>query len=110
MTAWTVTAIQHRMLGPMIRLAFAEGPSFDLTAQEAGLLSRALAGVREGKSKVEEVYMSPIASNGDFSGKVGPDGISVAAEAPIALGWDAVGQMSSALAAVAAELGAASPA
>ncbi|MHB8883865.1 MAG: hypothetical protein ACYC5H_02040 [Methylovirgula sp.] len=101
MSAWTVTAVSHRMLGPMIRLEFGAGPGFDLTAQEAGILARALAAVREGKSPVDEVYMSPIASNGDFSGKVGPDGINVAAAEPIPLGWDEVGKMAAALAALA---------
>ncbi|QXX73798.1 hypothetical protein [Methylovirgula sp. HY1] len=101
MSAWTVTAVSHRMLGPMIRLEFGEGPGFDLTAQEAGILARALAAVREGKSPVDEVYMSPIASNGDFSGKVAPDGINVAAAEPISLGWDEVDKMAAALAALA---------
>ncbi|MGO9134189.1 MAG: hypothetical protein ACLP8A_09110 [Methylovirgula sp.] len=98
MSLWSVTAIDHRMLGPMIRLDFPGDLVFDLTAQEAGILARALAAVREGKSKVDEVYMSPIASNGDFSGKVGADGISLAAAAPIALGWDEVGKLAAALA------------
>jgi hypothetical protein len=100
MSIWSVTAVSHRMLGPMIRLEFPGRISFDLTAQEAGLLARALAGVREGKSAVEEVYMSPIASNGDFSGKVGADGISVAAGEPIVLAWDEVGKIAAALAAL----------
>jgi hypothetical protein len=84
----------------MIRLEFPGQLGFDLTVQEASILARALAAVREGKSAVDEVYMSPIASNGDFSGKVGTDGISVAADAPIALGWDEVGKMAAALAAL----------
>lgn len=101
MSAWSVTAVSHRMLGAMIRLEFGDRLGFDLTAQEAGILARALAAVREGKSPVDEVYMSPIASNGDFSGKVGPDGINVAAATPISLGWDEVGKMAAALAALA---------
>lgn len=100
MSLWSVTAIEHRMLGPMIRLDVA-GLGFDLTAQEAAILSRALAAVREGKSQVDEVYMSPIASNGDFSGKVGGDCISVAAEPPIALAWEEVGKLAAALAGLA---------
>lgn len=101
MSQWSVAAVNHRMLGPMIRLEFPGKLSFDLTAQEAGILSRALAAVREGKSPVDEVYMSPIASNGDFSGKVGSDGVLVAANAPIALPWDEVGKLAAALAALA---------
>ncbi len=100
MSSWSVAAVSHRMLGPMIRLEFGGRLSFDLTAQEAGILARALAAVREGKSPVDEVYMSPIASNGDFSGKVGPAGISVAAVPPIAVGWDEVGKIANALAAL----------
>lgn len=101
MSTWSVTAVSHRLLGPMIRLEFAGQLGFDLTAQEAGILARALAAVREGNSPVDEVYMSPIASNGDFSGKVGADGISVATADPIAIGWDEVGKMAAALAALA---------
>jgi hypothetical protein len=101
MSVWSVNAVSHRLLGPMIKLEFVDGPGFDLTAQEAGILAKALAAVREGKSPVDEVYMSPIASNGDFSGKVGPDGVSIAAASPIALGWEEVGKLAAALAALA---------
>lgn len=100
MRPWTVTAVDHRMLGPMVRLEFARRLGFDLTAQEAGILARALAAVREGKSKVDEVYMSPIASDADFSGKVGSDGVTVGATEPIALPWEEVGALAAALAAL----------
>lgn len=105
MNIWSVTAIDHRMLGPMIRLAFQDRLSFDLTAQEAGILARALAAVKDGTSTVDEVYMSPIASDGDFSGKVGCDGMSVAADPPFALAWDEVGKIAAALAGLAAPPG-----
>ncbi len=103
MSQWSVTAVSHRLLGPMIRLEFGGALGFDLTTQEAGILARALAAVRDGKSPVDEVYMSPIASNGDFSGKVGPEGLNVAAAEPIAIGWDEVGKIAAALAETAGE-------
>jgi hypothetical protein len=87
-----------------VRLTVTDGLVFDLTKQEAGILSRALAAVRDGRSKVDEVYMSPIASDGDFSGKVMSDGILVASKnQPVHLEWSAVGEIAGALAAFAPE-------
>jgi len=51
-----VAAFVHRGLGPMIRLTIIEGYSFDLTYQEAQILSRALAAVKAKTSSVEDVY------------------------------------------------------
>jgi hypothetical protein len=95
-----VAAFAHRGLGPMIRLTIVEGYSFDLTYQEAQILSRALAAVNAKTSSVEDVYMSPIASDGDFFAKVLPDGIAFEAKTPpVTLTWPEVGEMAQALAA-----------
>jgi hypothetical protein len=98
-----VTAFAHRGLGPMIRLTIVEGYRFDLTYQEAQILSRALAAVKNKTSSVADVYMSPIASDGDFFAKVLPDGILFEAPTPpINLTWLQVGEMAEALAAASA--------
>jgi hypothetical protein len=93
-----VAAFAHRGLGPMIRLTVVEGYRFDLTHQEAQILSRALAAVKNKTSPVDEVYMSPIASDGDFFAKVLPEGILFEAHIPpISLTWTQVGEMADAL-------------
>jgi hypothetical protein len=103
-TSASAAAFNHRGLGPMIRLTLGEGPSFDLTPLEARTLSRALAAVRAGKSKVDEVYMSPIASDHDFFAKVASDGLVLEAFSPaIKLGWEAVGGIAGLLADLAPE-------
>ncbi|HYP57454.1 MAG TPA: hypothetical protein VEQ35_04125 [Beijerinckia sp.] len=104
MTASLAVPFIHRGLGPMIRLTVAEGLSFDLTPQEARILSRAMAAVREGKSKVDEIYMSPIAADADFSAKVTPDGLLLETrQPPHAIAWDEVGTLAASLAALAPE-------
>jgi hypothetical protein len=86
----------------MIRLTVRDGVSVDLTTEEARTLSRAMAAVRDGKSKVDEIYMSPIASDRDFVAKVLDDGLSVAAkEGDIRLEWGEVGTISQSLATLA---------
>jgi hypothetical protein len=87
-------AFIHRGLGGMIRLHLGENLTFNLTPQEARTLARALAAVRTGKSKVEDVYMSPIASDGDFFAKVTEDGLVLEATPKIdPLGWEEVGKI-----------------
>jgi hypothetical protein len=94
-----VAVFSHRGLGQMIRLTIIEGYTFDLTLQEAQILSRALAAVKDKKSPVDEVYMSPIASDGDFAGKVLPDGLLFEAKTPpIKLSWLEIGHIAEALA------------
>jgi hypothetical protein len=98
-----VAVFSHRGLGQMIRLTVVAGYVFDLTFQEAQILSRALAAVKEKKSSVDEVYMSPIASDGDFAAKVLTDGVVFEAKTPpVRLSWTEVGQMAQALAAASA--------
>jgi len=88
----------------MVRLTVIQGYAFDLTLQEAQILSRALNAVKDKKSPVDEVYMSPVASDGDFSAKVLPDGLILeGATPPVSLSWPEVGQMAQALAAASQE-------
>lgn len=95
----SVAPFTHRALGAMLRLTVAQGLSFDLTHQEAQTLARAMKAVAEGKSEVDEIYMSPIASDRDFSAKVTPDGLVLEAlDPPLRLAWPAVAAMAAALA------------
>jgi hypothetical protein len=100
MSEGPVAPITHRALGAMLRLTLAEGLSFDLTFEEARTLSRAMKAVAEGKSAVDEIYMSPIASDHDFSGKVTEGGLVLEAAGPaIHLAWPEVATLAAALAA-----------
>lgn len=99
MTKSSVAPITHRGLGAMLRLSIDDGLSFDLTHEEARTLARAMKAVTEGKSKVADIYMSPIACDRDFSAKVTPDGLALEArEPPLHLGWPEVGAIAAALA------------
>jgi hypothetical protein len=99
-SAGSVAAFAHRGLGPMLRLTLAEGLSFDLTHEEARTLSRAFAAVAAGKSTVDEIYMSPIASDHDFSAKVTAEGLVLEATSPpLRLAWPEVATLAAALAA-----------
>lgn len=87
-------AYNHRGLGEMIRLHLGGTLSFNLTPLEARTLARALAAVRAGKSKVEDVYMSPIASDYDFFAKVMSDGLELESTPKIEpLGWEEVSKI-----------------
>jgi hypothetical protein len=94
----------HRVLGRMVRLMVADGFCVNLTFQEARTLARALAAVKDKRSSVDEVYLSPIGSDGDFHAKVSPDGLVIdATNPPLVLDWSEVGVIADALAATAPE-------
>jgi hypothetical protein len=94
----------HRALGRMVRLTVVAGYGFNLTFQEARTLARALAAVKDKRSSVDEVYLSPIGSDGDFHAKVSPDGLVIdATNPPLVLDWSDVGAIADALAAAAPE-------
>ena len=94
----------HRALGPMVRLTVADGYRFNLTFQEALTLARALAAVKDKRSSVDEVYLSPIGSDGDFHAKVRADGLVIdALSPPLVLDWSKVGAIADALAAAVPE-------
>jgi hypothetical protein len=67
----------HRAFGRLIRLTLESDTRLDFTAEEAATVSRALTAVREGRSTEREIYMSPIASDHDFSGTVLAEGVRV---------------------------------
>lgn len=95
----TVAQIEHRALGAMLRLTLADGASFDLTHQEARTLARAMKAVVDGKGRVDEIYMSPIASDRDFSAKVTAGGLLLEQHVPPrCLTWTEVASVAAALA------------
>jgi hypothetical protein len=98
-----VERVSHRMLREMLRMTLSEGLSLDLTPQEAQTLSRALAAVARDWRRTDVVYLSPIASDGDFSAAVGAEGLDVEmVEGPHRLDWIDVAELAARLAAGAA--------
>ena len=67
----------HRAFGRLIRLTLDSDTRLDFTAEEAATVSRALTAVREGRSTEREIYMSPTASDHDFSSTVLAEGVRV---------------------------------
>jgi hypothetical protein len=89
-----VTQSVHRAFGRLIRLTLDTNIRLDFTAEEAATVSRALTAVREGRSAEREIYMSPIASDHEFSGTVLPHGIRIAiAGTTLDLDWDGVDRL-----------------
>ena len=72
-----VNQAAHRAFGRLIRLTLESDTRLDFTAEEAATVSRALTAFREGWSTEREIYMSPIASDHDFSGTVLAEGVRV---------------------------------
>lgn len=73
----TVQTTRHKLFGPMVRLIIDGGPDVTMTPLEALTLSKALAALSEGRSSAKDIYMSPIASDGDLSIQVLADGLQV---------------------------------
>ena len=93
-----VDSLTHRALGPLLRLT-APGLALRLTPQEAQTLALALKAVAEGRSAEREIFMSPMASDGYFVGRVEDWGLAVEAEGQaIPLPWPAVLRLAEALA------------
>jgi hypothetical protein len=89
-----VTRSVHRAFGRLIRLTLNTDSRLDFTAEEAATVSRALTAVREGRSAEREIYMSPIASDHEFSGAVLPNGIRIAiAGTTLDIDWDGVDRL-----------------
>lgn len=95
-----VSRIQHRAFGSLVRVHFADNYVLRLTPAEASSLSFALVAVRDGVSPEQEIYMSPIASDGAFIGTVRDAGMSIALpDGTLELDWPHVGTLAQALAA-----------
>lgn len=94
MATFTMTAVEHADLGPLLRLTVGPGPAVDLTAEEAAVLSRALIAVFEGADDVPEIVLTPTAHDRDFTMTVHNHGVVVGATH---LNWRDVRVLSQAL-------------
>ena len=100
MSGFTVEPFRHRALGPLLRLMVGNAPALDLTPNEAAILSRALLAIREGRSAERTIFMSPIASDGDFTATVVGDGLALGEEGGhgrVRLSWPEVERLAQAL-------------
>lgn len=96
---YTVSCVQHRVLGRQIRLCFANEIALRFTPAEASSLSLALVAVSRSISPEREIYMSPIASDDAFVGKATETGMLISQrEADIELEWPTVDKLAAALA------------
>ena len=96
---FTISNSQHRALGKLVKLQFADDFVLRLTLAEASSLSLALIAVRDGISAEREIYMSPIASDAAFVGTVRDDGMSIAMhQGVLELDWSQVGLLAESLA------------
>jgi hypothetical protein len=97
----SVAAVSHSGLGAMLRLSLGT-LSFDLTLHEARTLAKDLAAVRAGYRLADAIYLSPIASEGDFSAEITPQGLVLRAPGPpLHINWLEVGAMAACLAGLA---------
>ena|SRR6185369_11292061 len=101
--AFSVDSLTHRALGPLLRLT-APGLDLCLTPQEARTLALALRAVAEGRSTEREIFMSPMASNDYFVGRVQAWGLVVeASHGPLPLEWPAAIRLADGLASTAGD-------
>lgn len=97
--AFSVSNVQHRVMGRQIRLQLADDYVLRLTPAEASSLSFALVAVHAGISPEREIYMSPIASDDAFDSKVVENGMRIALrDKEVELDWEAVGHLANAIA------------
>ena len=97
---FSISGIQHRLLGRQIKLQLAQDFVLKFTPAEASSLSFALVAVRDGISPEREIYMSPIASDAAFVGTVLDHGMSIAMPVgALELDWSKVGLLAESLAA-----------
>ncbi|MFH2134683.1 MAG: hypothetical protein ABII81_05825 [Pseudomonadota bacterium] len=97
---FSVESVQHRVMGQQIRLHFSDDIELRFTPAEASSLSLALVAVSRGISPEREIYMSPIASDDAFNGRVVEHGMRISVrDEEIALDWEAVEKLSTGLAA-----------
>lgn len=72
-----VKRVSHRMLGDMLRMMLSEAVHYDLTLEEGRTLSRAFTALAHDWRRNDTVYLSPIASDTDFSAAVTQQGLDV---------------------------------
>lgn len=82
-----VTAFRHPALGPMIRLEIPPHSALRLLPAEAATIARALNAVREGRSAEHQIYLSPMADDGEFLADVEEGGLRLGGSL---LDWNSV--------------------
>ncbi len=88
MTEATLTTVQHKLLGPLLRLTVAPGLAWNFTRDEALTLARAMTALGHKRSLANEVYLSPQACDHEFYAKVTDEGFLVLADAQqVLLDW-----------------------
>lgn len=99
MTYPLVKRVSHRMLGDMLRMMLSERLSFDLTLEEGRTLSRAFTALAHDWRRNDLVYLSPVASDAEFSAAVSQQGLDVeTAEGGHHLSWADVTELAERLA------------
>lgn len=96
---FSVSSVQHRVMGQQIRLRLADEFELRFTPAEASSLSLALVAVSRGISPEREIYMSPIASDEAFVGQVKDDGLHIVVrDTAYTLDWKTTNELASTLA------------
>ncbi len=94
-----VKRVSHRMLGDMLRMMLSEAVQYDLTLEEGRTLSRAFTALAHDWRRNDTVYLSPIASDNDFSAAVTQQGLDVETlDGGYHLSWDDVTELAERLA------------
>ena len=98
---FALTATQHQAFGRLLTLSVAGQPPRRFTAEEATIVARALAAVAAALSAERQIYMSPIASDREFSANVETGGVVITLDgcADVALDWSETAELARELAA-----------
>ncbi len=98
---FTLAAMQHQAFGRLLTLSVAGQPPRRFTAQEAAIVACALAAVAAARSAERQIYMSPIASDREFTANIGTGGVVITLDgyADVALGWSETAELARELAA-----------
>ncbi len=74
---FTLKQTQHAVFGDLATLSVGSQPARRFTRQEAAIVARALAAVASGASAEPQIFMSPVASDMDFTAEVRRHGVTV---------------------------------
>ncbi len=98
---FTLAAQQHQAFGRLLTLSVAGQSPRRFTAQEAAIVACALAAVVTARSPERQIYMSPIASDREFTANVETGGVVITLDgcADVALDWCETAELARELAA-----------
>ncbi len=99
MTYPLVKRVSHRMLGDMLRMMLSEQLFLDLTLEEGRTLSRAFTAVAHDWRRTDQIYLSPLGDDYEFSAAVTQEGLHVeTTEGDHHLNWNDVTELAERLA------------